>query len=78
MNVLNVVALYRAKQVRGVNVWATVFFTAWGVWNLYYYPSLGQWWSFAGGVAIVVVNAVWVAMAWTYSRREAWALGLKK
>jgi hypothetical protein len=41
------------KLVRGVYWPATAFFAAWGWWNVYYYPSLGQWFSFAGGLAIV-------------------------
>jgi len=39
------------KQSRGVSPFATAFFTLWGFWNLYYYPSLAQWASFAGGEA---------------------------
>lgn len=68
-NVANVLALYRAKRVQGVNIWASAFFTSWGVWNLYFYPSLGQWWSAAGALAIVLVNGLWVGMAIYYTRR---------
>ena len=63
----NVRLIRKHKAVKGINPWTTVFFTSWGVWNLFYYPSLGQWFSFAGGVAIVAVNAVWlwhVLMYW--------------
>jgi len=66
----NVLAIYRDKLVRGVHWLPTLFFTAWGFWNLYYYPSLAQWWSFAGGVAIVAVNAVWFALMIYYLWRE--------
>ena len=68
--VLNVKALYKDKAVAGVRVAPTAFFALWGWWNLYYYPSLGQWFSFAGGVAIVSVNCVWVVMAIHYSQRN--------
>lgn len=62
--------LHRQKQVRGVSVLATGLFTSWGVWNLYYYPWLGQWLSFFGGFSIVSGNAVWIGMMMYYLRRE--------
>ena len=68
---MNSVRLYRDKQVRGVYLPATVIFSAWGLWNLYYYPSLSQWASFAGGVVMVIGNWTWVAMAIYYKRKEA-------
>jgi hypothetical protein len=70
MNWLNVYQIYKDKAVKGVNIWATVLFTAWGFWNLYYYPSLGQWASFVGGLVIVGANAVWVCLAFKYRRHS--------
>jgi len=67
---LNVKRLYQDKTVKGVDWRVTGFWTAWGLWNLYFYPSLGQWLSFAGGVALVGANAVWLVMAAYYIRRE--------
>jgi len=64
----NVVQLYRDKMTRGVHWSATGFFMAWGYWNLYYYPSLDQWWSFAGGVSIVIANTVWLGQMFYYGR----------
>jgi hypothetical protein len=46
------------------------FFTIWGFWNLYYYPSLDQWISFLGGMLLAAANLVWVCLAITYSRRN--------
>jgi hypothetical protein len=62
--------LWHDKLVRGVYWPATAFFAAWGWWNLYYYPSLGQWLSFAGGLAIVTLNTLWTAMLLYYIRKE--------
>lgn len=62
----NVAALLRAKEVRGVHWGATAFFTVWGVWNLYFYPHLGQWFSFAGGLSILAANTAWVVLALKY------------
>ncbi len=64
----NCAALYKDKKVRGVKFSSMAFFTSWGFWNLYYYPHLGQWASFAAGIAIVLGNCVWVTLAWRYRR----------
>lgn len=66
---LNVVVLYRAKAIRGVHWGATAFFTCWGVWNLFYYPALGQWWSFAGGLSVMAANGTWLGLALRYRSR---------
>jgi hypothetical protein len=68
---INVRQLLKDKVLRGVHIAPTVFYTLWGVWNLYYYPTLDQWFSFAGGVAVVLVNAAWVILAVYYARRNA-------
>ena len=67
---LSVRKLYREKLVRGVHVIPTTFFWSWGVWNLYYYPHLGQWLSFIGGLSMVVANGVWAGQMFYYNWRE--------
>jgi hypothetical protein len=54
--------LWKSKQPWGVSILGVIFFTSWGVWNLYYYPSLNQWWSFSGGLAIVLCNSLYVGL----------------
>lgn len=66
VNWINVRQIRRDKKVRGVSIIPTTFFSAWGLWNLFYYPSLDQWASFTGGLVIVGANAAWVAYAWRY------------
>lgn len=66
VNWINVYRIYKDKQVRGVSIIPSVFFTSWGFWNLYYYPSLHQWASFWGGAVIVGANFAWVSLAWRY------------
>lgn len=66
---VNVRAAYQAKVFKGVAIVPTAFFAAWGIWNLYYYPSLNQWFSFAGGVNIVLANIVWVGQMIYYRGR---------
>lgn len=69
---LNVRRMYRDKELRGVHWSPAFFFTTWGLWNLFYYPHLDQWWSFAGGLAIVSVNAAWLGQVAYYLWRQ-WA-----
>jgi len=61
--------LWKTKQAHGISLLSTAFFASWGVWNIYYYPYLGQFFSFLGGIAIVLANALWVWMIW-YIRRQ--------
>ncbi len=66
---LSVLRLWRDKRVHGWSVWSVVWPTAWGLWNLYYYPSLGQWYSFLGGLFVVIVNSTWIVLALYFERQ---------
>jgi len=65
---LSVIQLYKEKKVHGVSWMHAAFFATWGFWNLYYYPHLDQWFSFIGGVAIVIVNTFWLGQILYYSK----------
>jgi hypothetical protein len=65
---LNVKRILKDKMVRGTNWNISGFFWAWGIWNIWYYPSLNQWLSFAGGLLIVLANTVWLALAIKYRK----------
>ncbi len=54
------------QDVKGVSIFATAVFMLWGFWNLYYYPSLDQWFSFYGGMALVGANAMWLLLMLWY------------
>lgn len=62
--------LYKDKEVKGINLYAMGFFTLWGYWNLYYYPSLDQWKSLLGGIVIVTANTIWIFLAVHYTRQN--------
>jgi hypothetical protein len=64
----NVRRIRQDRKLAGVDWRVTGFFTAWGFWNLWYYPSLGQWFSFFGGLNIVAANFVWLAFALKYRK----------
>lgn len=65
---INCYRLWKDKKVRGVSILVSIFWASWSVWNLYYYPHLGQWASFAGALNIAIPNALWAVMAIHYGR----------
>ena len=65
---MNAWILFKQKETKGV-YWPTwLFFSVWGIWNLYYYPALGQSFSFYAGIVLVMGNIVWVGLAVYYKR----------
>jgi hypothetical protein len=67
---LSVIKLYREKLVRGVSWVHAAFFSTWGYWNLFFYPNLGQWFSFFGGAFLVAMNTAWLFQMAYYLRAE--------
>lgn len=67
---LNVKILLRDKQIKGISVLPTIFYSSWGLWNLYFYPSLNQMWSFYGGIFVALANITWVILALKYKLKE--------
>ena len=67
---LSVLKLRKQKKVRGVSAVGIAYFTLWGYWNIYYYPHLNQWFSFAGGLSVVLINTAWLAQIIYYTRKE--------
>ena len=70
----NTLRLFKDKMVRGVSMIPVLFFDTWGFWNLYYYPALNQWFSFTGGVCLVIANVIWTGLAFYYIQKEKNAL----
>jgi hypothetical protein len=56
------------KSVRGVSLVSTIFFASWGMWKLVYYPLLGQWASFFGGLSVFGANVLWIALIIKYRK----------
>lgn len=70
LQLLSIKSILKHKSATGVH-WAPVlFFTSWGIWNLAYYPSLEQWFSFAAGVMITITNSIWVVLIIKYRNHE--------
>lgn len=68
---MSIVKLHRDRLVRGVAWQASAFFTAWGFYNLYFYPHLDQWLSFLGCGLTTFANVIWFGQIIYYKRREA-------
>lgn len=62
--------VYLDKAVKGVSTLSVTFFTLWGYWNIYYYSSLNQWFSFFGGLALAMANSLYVIMLLYYLRKN--------
>lgn len=70
LGLLNIRQLLRDKAVKGFSPAPLAFFTMWGLWNLFYYPHMGQIWSFIGGCAIASENAIYLGLVLYYLRRS--------
>jgi len=68
---LNVRKLTQDKEIKGVYWPIWIFFSSWGLWNLYYYPSIGHILSFLAGIILVSGNIAWVSLAWRYKRAQS-------
>lgn len=68
---LNIKRLCKDKTLKGVSWVPVAFFACWGFWNLIFYPSMGCWLSFFGGIFVVVANVVWLIMLGFYAARGA-------
>jgi hypothetical protein len=67
---INIRALYRAKRYEGVSLAPVFFWSSWGLWNLFYYPHLGQIFSFLGGCSVVAANTINGALMFYYARHR--------
>lgn len=57
---LNVRRIFKDKSVAGVSIAAVAFFQLWGVWNIYYYYHLSQFFSWTMGIALCLMNTIYL------------------
>jgi hypothetical protein len=67
---LNTAKLYKDKLVKGVYWPIWIFFSVWGLWNLYYYPSVGHSLSLWAGVFLASGNIAWLILAIKYRKNK--------
>jgi hypothetical protein len=66
--------LLRERIVRGIHWGQVAFFTSWGVFNMFYYPSIDQVWSFRGGCLVFAANMVYLINLIRFYRAEPLAI----
>ena len=64
----SIVKLLHDREVKGVSWYMIAFFTSWGAWNVFYYPHLGQLWSFYAGIAVLATNVVYLTLLVRFSK----------
>jgi len=74
---LSIVKINREKDVKGVHWLHSGYFMFWGFWNIYYYPHLNQWYSFIGGVCVVITNTIWFLQILYYLNRRKISLAYR-
>lgn len=60
-NWLNVRRYLQSRRVEGIFWPSAIFYASWGCWNLIYYPSLHQPFSFAAGIFLTSGSLTWLA-----------------
>jgi hypothetical protein len=63
---MNIFQIIKDKELKGYSWVSLIYFTSWGIWNLYYYPSLHQVLSFIGGIFITIVNLTFLFLVFYY------------
>jgi hypothetical protein len=67
---LNIRAIRKSRSVTGVHWLPTAYFSAWGVYNLWFYAALDlpmSWWA---GIGMCAVNLTWLCHLCYYSLRK--------
>jgi len=67
LRTLDCVKLFQAKRFMGGHLGTALYFLLWGVFNVFFYPSLHQEWSFWAAIALMTINGVWFVMAVHYN-----------
>lgn len=62
----SIARVYKSKSATGISIVTSLFFTSWGLWNLFYYPHLGQRISFIGAGLTCIANTIWLLLIINY------------
>lgn len=62
--------LAKEKAVAGVSILSVAFFFLWGLWNIIYYPAIGQTFSFYAGLVVCAANLLWVSLLLRYKSKR--------
>jgi hypothetical protein len=67
---LNARSLWIDKKLNGIHIFSGVFFTSESMWNLFYYSSLAQPFSFCAGINVAAANILWIWLAFKYRKNK--------
>lgn len=62
----NVIQILKEKSSKGLNPYTIAFLISWKVWNLVYYPSLGQFTSAIFSLLEVIFSTIWLVLILKY------------
>jgi len=60
--------LYKDKNVAGVSTVATIWFTVWALWNIFYYNDLSQIYSVMAALIMGLIQVTYLSMLLYYRR----------
>ena len=67
---LSIYKLNKDKEVKGVHWLPIMFFTLWGGFNVWFYPHNDLYYSFIGGLFLMIINSIWVIQLIYYGRKR--------
>ena len=67
----------KSKGYAGISLAQICFYCSWGLWNVVYYPKIGQTYSFFAGILVLIANATWVAHAIYYGKISSTSIDTK-
>lgn len=62
--------LLRDKTVRGVSLLSVLFFSCWGVFNMFYYDHLEQNFSWYAGIMVLISNSIYAYLIVYFRMKE--------
>lgn len=71
----NVKAIRKSRTIAGVHWLPTAYFAGWGVYNLWFYTALHLPYAYWAGLAITLVNMVWLGHLGYYAYRRRQIVG---
>jgi hypothetical protein len=67
---LNIAAILRDKKVNGMSLFAVSYFSALGLFNMFYYWELHQMISFSAGTAVAIGDIIYLHLFLKYRKNS--------
>ena len=66
----SLIKAYKEKVIQGVSILTPIFFSCWGIFNVFYYPSIFQFYSGMAAIMLFSINLIWLYQVIVYSRKN--------